>query len=139
MVQGLSCCMSCGIFPDQGLNVYLPHWQADSLPLSHRGSPQANFRFFSTCVSGKRGQNQEAWELGVSHTSDSAIKSSGAFGKRLNFPGTVFSPQNCPAAAFSSPSHVQLIHDPMDYSPPGSSIHGISQARILEGIAISFP
>ena len=24
-----------GIFPTQGLNLYLPHWQADSLPLSH--------------------------------------------------------------------------------------------------------
>ena len=29
--------------------------------------------------------------------------------------------------------------DPMDYSPPGSSVHGISQARILEWVAISFP
>ena len=28
--------------------------------------------------------------------------------------------------------------DPMDYSPPGSSVHGISQARILEWFAISF-
>ena len=28
--------------------------------------------------------------------------------------------------------------DPMDCSPPGSSTHGIFQARILEGIAISF-
>ena len=28
--------------------------------------------------------------------------------------------------------------DPMDYSPPGSSVHGISQARILEWVAISF-
>ena len=28
--------------------------------------------------------------------------------------------------------------DPMDCSPPGSSIHGISQARILEWVAISF-
>ena len=27
--------------------------------------------------------------------------------------------------------------DPMDYSPPGSSVHGISQARILEWVAIS--
>ena len=26
----------------------------------------------------------------------------------------------------------------MDYSPPGSSVHGISQARILEWVAISF-
>ena len=28
--------------------------------------------------------------------------------------------------------------DPVDYSPPDSSIHGIFQARILEWIAISF-
>ena len=26
--------------------------------------------------------------------------------------------------------------DPMDYSPPGSSVHGISQARILEWVAM---
>ena len=30
------------------------------------------------------------------------------------------------------------LFDPMDCSPPGSSVHGISQARILEWIAISF-
>ena len=29
--------------------------------------------------------------------------------------------------------------DPMDCSPPGSSVHGILQARILEWIAISSP
>ena len=28
--------------------------------------------------------------------------------------------------------------DPMDYSPPVSSVHGISQARILEWVAIPF-
>ena len=28
--------------------------------------------------------------------------------------------------------------DPMDYSPPGSSVHGISQARVLEWVAISY-
>ena len=27
--------------------------------------------------------------------------------------------------------------DPMDYSPPGSSVHGISQARILGWVSIS--
>ena len=27
------------ILPDQGLNLCLLHWQADSLPLSHQGSP----------------------------------------------------------------------------------------------------
>ena len=28
--------------------------------------------------------------------------------------------------------------DPVDCSPPGSSVHGISQGRILEWVAISF-
>ena len=28
--------------------------------------------------------------------------------------------------------------DPMDYSPPGSSVYGIFQARILEWVAMSF-
>ena len=34
-------------------------------------------------------------------------------------------------------SYVSLC-DPSDYSPPGSSLHGISQAKILEWVAISF-
>ena len=34
-------------------------------------------------------------------------------------------------------SRVRLFWDPMEYSPPGSSVHRISQARILEWIAIS--
>ena len=38
VVLGLSCSTACGIFPDQGLNLCLLHWQADSLPLSHQGS-----------------------------------------------------------------------------------------------------
>ena len=28
--------------------------------------------------------------------------------------------------------------DPIDYSPPGSSVHGILQARILESVAIFY-
>ena len=35
-------------------------------------------------------------------------------------------------------SEVQFWGDPMNCSPPGSSVHGISQARILEWVAISF-
>ena len=31
-----------------------------------------------------------------------------------------------------------ILCDPMDCSPPGSSAHGICQARILEWVAISF-
>ena len=36
-------------------------------------------------------------------------------------------PQSCPT-----------LCDPMDCSPPGSSVHGISLARILEWVAISY-
>ena len=39
VVHRLSCSVACGIFPDQGLNSYLLHWQADSLSLSHQGRP----------------------------------------------------------------------------------------------------
>ena len=42
------------------------------------------------------------------------------------------------ALAVQSLSHVQHFCDSMDCSPPGSSVHGISQARILEWVAISF-
>ena len=35
----LSCSAACGIFLDEGSNLYLLHWQADSLPLSHQESP----------------------------------------------------------------------------------------------------
>ena len=37
------------------------------------------------------------------------------------------------SGAFSS-----TLCDPMDCNPPGSSVHGISQARILEWVAISY-
>ena len=36
---GLSCTVECGIFPDQGLNLCLLHWQMDSYVLYHQGGP----------------------------------------------------------------------------------------------------
>ena len=35
-------------------------------------------------------------------------------------------------------SHAQTICDPMDYSPPGSSVHRNLHAKILQGVAIPF-
>ena len=37
----LSCSPACGIFPDQGSNPCLLHWQVDSYPLHHQGSLNA--------------------------------------------------------------------------------------------------
>ena len=46
---------------------------------------------------------------------------------------------------FPSPMHESevtqscpILSDPMDCSPPGSSIHGIFQAKVLEWVAIAF-
>ena len=69
------------IFPTQGLNPHLLHWQVDSLPLSHQES------------------------LSKLYT------------KLL---------QPCPT-----------LCDPMGCSSPGSSVHGICQARVLEWVVIS--
>ena len=41
VVHGPSCSAACGIFPDQGSNPCPLHWQADSQPLCHQGSPNA--------------------------------------------------------------------------------------------------
>ena len=35
-------------------------------------------------------------------------------------------------------SKCPTLRDPMDYSLPGSSAHGIFQARVLEWVAIAF-
>ena len=45
--HGPSCSAACGIFPDQGSNPCPLHWQADSQPLCHQGSPSfLNWAFF---------------------------------------------------------------------------------------------
>ena len=43
VAHGPSCSAACGIFPDQGSNPCLLHWQTDSQPLRHQGSPQVPF------------------------------------------------------------------------------------------------
>ena len=42
VAHGPSCSAACGIFPDQGSNPCPLHWQADSQPLRHQGSPGVN-------------------------------------------------------------------------------------------------
>ena len=39
VAHGPSYSVACGIFPDQGSNPCPLHWQADSQPLCHQGSP----------------------------------------------------------------------------------------------------
>ena len=43
VAHGPSCSTACGILPDQGSNPCPLHWQADSQPLRHQGSPENCF------------------------------------------------------------------------------------------------
>ena len=70
-----------------GIEPMSPHWQADSLPLTHLGS-SVNLYYVAA---------------------------------------TAKSLQSCPT-----------LCDPIDGSPPGSTVSGILQARKLEWVAISF-
>ena len=57
VAHGPSCSTACGIFPDQGSNPCPLHWQADSQPLRHQGSPPGLFR--SLCAAA---QGTSLWE-----------------------------------------------------------------------------
>ena len=46
LAHGPSCSAACGIFPDQGSNPCPLHWQADSQPLRHQGSPEGIILIF---------------------------------------------------------------------------------------------
>ena len=45
MARGLSGSVACGIFPDQGLNPCLLHWQVDSFQVSHQRSPRCKLLY----------------------------------------------------------------------------------------------
>ena len=47
VAHGPSCSAACGILPDQGSNPCPLHWQADSQPLRHQGSPKLELLIFT--------------------------------------------------------------------------------------------
>ena len=49
VAHGPSCSVACGILPDQGSNPCPLHWQADSQPLRHQGSPGGE-HFYDPCL-----------------------------------------------------------------------------------------
>ena len=57
--------------------------------------------------------------------------------KELDMTGRLNNSTAAAAAAKALQSCLTLC-DPMDSSPPGSTIPGILQARVLEGVAVAF-
>ena len=56
VAHGPCCSTACGIFPDQGLDLRLPHWPAGSLPLSRQGSRLSFIPLFELHLQGLSSQ-----------------------------------------------------------------------------------
>ena len=57
---------------------------------------------------------------------------------QLSYQGSLVEKQPAAAAAAKSLQSCPTLYNPIDGSPPGSSVPGILQARTLEWVAISF-
>ena len=101
-----------GIFPTQGLNLCILHWQADSLS---QGPP-----FLIPVSKYLQGGS-------VPYVSREA---------RATVPRTYVCVCVCVCVCSVAQSYLTLCNT-MGYSLPGSSVHGVFQARILEWVAIS--
>ena len=132
--------MACGIFLDQGSNLYHLHWQADSYPLYQTGKSSIsffsrNFQFIS---------HRLLPDYIFLYTFILTIRSASliyflwfqpGFWRESNVSNTpLLYVHMCVWVTQSSPT----LCNPMHYSSPGSSAHGILQARILEWVAIPF-
>ena len=132
----LECCpfLLQGIFPTQGLNLCLLHWQADSLPLSHLGSSCVSYCCCRCQVASAMSDSEgpHRWQpIRLCRPWNSPGKNTGV--------GCHFLLQCMKVKRESEVTHSCLTSsDPMDYSLPGSSIHGILQARVLEWVATAF-
>ena len=62
VAHGPGCSAACGILPDQGPNLRPLHWQADSQPLRHQGSP---IQYFVTVLSSRGLKRPQAPILGL--------------------------------------------------------------------------
>ena len=92
VAHGPSCSVACGIFPDQGSNPCPLHWQADSQPLRHQGSPS---RWLLT-----------AWvPLLLSH-----LPSSLSLGDDSSFPSKSLFPEFTLEGTLQAPSYLKPLH-----------------------------
>ena len=127
-----------GVFPTQGSNLLLLrhlHWQTDSLPVVLARKPYSPNR--AAAAAAKSHQlcltlcdpidggppGSPPWDSPGKHT-----------GVGCHFLLQCMKVKSENEVAQSCPT----LRDPMDCSLPGSSICGISQARVLEWVAIAF-
>ena len=117
ILEWVATSFSRGIFPNEGSNPCLLHWQVDSLPLNHQGSPLGIMEALSIpSVKVVRYMNRKY------------LLPTGAYVSLFlkQYMRTCSVARQCPT-----------LFNPMDCSPQGSSVHGVLRARTLEWVAIS--
>ena len=130
------CTLLQGIFLTQWLNppfLSLLHWQVGSLPLAPPGKPKTYLLLLLllSCFS-------HVWLCDPIYGSPPGSCSWDSPGKNIGV-GCHFLLQ-----CIKVKSEIEVVlscltlRDPMDCSLPGSSVHGIFQARVLEWVAIAF-
>ena len=133
-INGTHCsgCHVCRFFPTQGSNPGLLHCRWILYCLSHPGSPfdcllllllLSHFSCVRLCVTPQTAAHQAPLSLGFSRQEHWS---------GLPFPSPMHKSER--EVAQSCPT----LSDPLDCSFPGSSVHGIFQARVLEWGAIAF-
>ena len=125
----LCCPEACGVFPDQGSNPRPLHWQADS------------FFFFNWRI-------LALWNL--NHWTTREVQLSSSPDKHFKWEIFLLLKTNKPkkdphqmmdfiykvfCVCAKSLQLYPILFDPMDHNSPGSSVHGILQAGILEQVA----
>ena len=123
-------------FPSPGINPGIeprsPALQADSLPSELQGKPSLFLLLLlllSHSVTSQSVRPQRQQPTRLFRPWDSPGKNTGV---GCHFLIECMKVKSEVAQLCTTPS------DPMDCSPPGSSVHGICQARVLEWVAIAF-
>ena len=129
------------IFPTQGLNQGLLHYRQTLYCLSHQGSlPRTTlisvlkvWHPWSPLSQGKTRGLVTLWYSSLLHKTNSCAMLRTYSWTTPSFPflGFLF-------VALLVTKLCLTLCDPMDCSPPASSVHGILQARILEWVAMPF-
>ena len=129
-MHGFSWPMTCGIFLDQGSNPCPLHWQAD---FNHWNTREVWSSFHMLI-----GQFKVPL---LCYVSLSFVHCPTEFLRSYLYILDINSLSSTCIVAAAAAKSLQLcptLCDPIDGSPPGSSVPGILQARTLEWVAISF-
>ena len=136
MVLGLSCSEPRGVFPGQGLNPCLLHWQVDSLPPGAREAPQVlknifERNYFGATLSSMHDLSTPTRDQTCTSCSASTVLTTGPPGKSLSW--DIFTTENsCGGCCRGGGSQKDIrktcfSHRPSFWSPtprrgPGSSV-----------------